>query len=457
MNKLDEFKYNVAGKNITVIGIGISNLPLIKYLVSLGANVTACDRRSAEDLGENYTELEKLGVKFNLGDGYLNNLLGDMIFKTPGMRYDVPELLKAKENGSIVTSEMEVFFEVCPSHIIAVTGSDGKTTTTTLIHKMMTDAGYKTWLGGNIGNPLLTDTEKMKENDWVILELSSFQLHTMRKSPEIAVITNISPNHLDMHKDYKEYIDAKKNIMLYQNEGDTLIVNADNQVTADIGKSANGAVKYFSRNGMADVYLDRNIIKRGIVEILNIKDIKIPGMHNVENYMAAIAAVSGLVSKDVIVNVAKTFGGVEHRIELVRTLDGVKYYNSSIDSSPNRTINTLRVFPNKVIMIAGGKDKGIPYDEIGPALAEHVKVLILIGATSDKIQEALDAEINKTGNGKDIEVIRATSYEDAVNTARSKAHDGDVVLLSPASTSFDMFRNFEERGNLFKKIVNELN
>lgn len=457
MNKLDEFKYNVAGKNITVIGIGISNLPLIKYLVSLGANVTACDRRSAEDLGENYTELEKLGVKFNLGDGYLNNLLGDMIFKTPGMRYDVPELLKAKENGSIVTSEMEVFFEVCPSHIIAVTGSDGKTTTTTLIHKMMTDAGYKTWLGGNIGNPLLTDTEKMKENDWVILELSSFQLHTMRKSPEIAVITNISPNHLDMHKDYKEYIDAKKNIMLYQNEGDTLIVNADNQVTADIGKSASGAVKYFSRNGMADVYLDGNIIKRGIVEILNIKDIKIPGMHNVENYMAAIAAVSGLVSKDVIVNVAKTFGGVEHRIELVRTLDGVKYYNSSIDSSPNRTINTLRVFPNKVIMIAGGKDKGIPYDEIGPALAEHVKVLILIGATSDKIQEALDAEINKTGNGKDIEVIRATSYEDAVNTARSKAHDGDVVLLSPASTSFDMFRNFEERGNLFKKMVNELN
>lgn len=457
MNKLDEFKYNVAGKNITVIGIGISNLPLIKYLVSLGANVTACDRRSAEDLGENYTELEKLGVKFNLGDGYLNNLSGDMIFKTPGMRYDVPELLKAKENGSIVTSEMEVLFEVCPSHIIAVTGSDGKTTTTTLIHKMMTDAGYKTWLGGNIGNPLLTDTEKMKENDWVILELSSFQLHTMRKSPEIAVITNISPNHLDMHKDYKEYIDAKKNIMLYQNEGDTLIVNADNQVTADIGKSANGAVKYFSRNGMADVYLDGNIIKRGIVEILNIKDIKIPGMHNVENYMAAIAAVSGLVSKEVIVNVAKTFGGVEHRIELVRTLDGVKYYNSSIDSSPNRTINTLRVFPNKVIMIAGGKDKGIPYDEIGPALAEHVKVLILIGATSDKIQEALDAEINKTGNGKDIEVIRATSYEDAVNTARSKAHDGDVVLLSPASTSFDMFRNFEERGNLFKKIVNELN
>ncbi|MGN0108198.1 MAG: Mur ligase family protein, partial [Hominilimicola sp.] len=285
MTRLDEFKNDVKSKNVTVIGIGISNLPLIKYLVQLGANVTACDRRTKEDLGDNYTVLEKLGIKFNLGDGYLDNLSGDIIFKTPGMRYDVPQLLEAKANGSRVTSEMEVFFDVCPSHIIAVTGSDGKTTTTTLIHKMMTKAGYTTWLGGNIGNPLLTDTEKMKEDDWVILELSSFQLHTMRKSPEIAVITNISPNHLDMHKDYQEYIDAKKNIMLYQQEGNILVVNADNEVTAKIGKEAKGAVRYFSRQDSADVYLDGDVIKRGNVEVLNIKDIKIPGMHNVENYM----------------------------------------------------------------------------------------------------------------------------------------------------------------------------
>jgi UDP-N-acetylmuramoylalanine--D-glutamate ligase len=259
-----------------------------------------------------------------------------------------------------------------------------------------------------------------------------------------------------MHKDYAEYIDAKMNIMRYQSEGDLLVTNADNDVTAQIGAKAEGAVKYFSRNGIADVYLDGDVIKRGTVKVLNIHDIKIPGMHNVENYMTAIAAVNGLVKDEVIVDVAKTFGGVEHRIELVRTLDGVRYYNSSIDSSPNRTINTLRVFPEKVIMIGGGKDKGIPYDEVGPAIAEHVKVLILIGATSDKIQEALDKEIKATGNGKDIEVIRASTYEDAVNTARSKASDGDVVILTPASTSFDMFRNFEERGNLFKKLVNEL-
>lgn len=456
MSKIDEFKKNMNGRNVTVIGIGISNIPLIKYLTKLGANVTACDKRTKADLGENYGELEKLGVSFRLGEDYLEDLSGDIIFKTPGMRFDVPQLLSARAEGKIVTSEMEVFFELCPSHIIAVTGSDGKTTTTTLIHKMMTKAGYKTWLGGNIGNPLLTDVENMAKEDWVILELSSFQLHTMRKSPEIAVITNISPNHLDMHKDYEEYIDAKKNIMLYQNSGNTLVVNADNEVTAKIGKEAKGEVRYFSRQRKADVYLENGEIKRDEETVLKIGDIKIPGMHNVENYMTAIAAVKGLVEDSVIIDVAKTFGGVEHRIELVRNFDGVSYYNSSIDSSPNRTINTLRVFPEKVIMIGGGKDKGIPYDEIGPALAEHVKVLILIGATSDKIQEALDMEIKKTGNGKDIDVIRAESYEDAVNTARSKATDGDVVILTPASTSFDMFKNFEERGNLFKKLVNEL-
>lgn len=456
MTKLDEFKQGVKDKDITVIGIGISNIPLIKYLTALGARVTACDRRTKEDLGNVYNELDALGVKFNLGDCYLENLSGDIIFKTPGMRYDVPQLLKAKEQGAKVTSEMEVFFDVCPAHIIAVTGSDGKTTTTTLIHKMMTKQGYTTWLGGNIGNPLLTDTEKMKETDWVILELSSFQLHTMRKSPEIAVITNISPNHLDMHKDYQEYIDAKKNIMLYQKAGSVLVVNADNEVTAKIGKEAMGAVRYFSRQGAADVYLDGDTIKRGNVPVLNISDIKIPGMHNVENYMTAIAAVSGLVDDSVVVDIAKSFGGVEHRIELVRTLDGVRYYNSSIDSSPNRTINTLRVFPEKVILIAGGKDKGIPYDDLGPALAAYVKVVILIGATSDKIEQSLKDEINRTGKGKNIEVIRAQTYEDAVNTARRHASNGDIVLLSPASTSFDMFRNFEERGNLFKNIVNGL-
>lgn len=445
-----EFKNSVKNKKISVIGLGISNRPLIRYLVGLGAEVTAYDKRTAEQLGDIYREFSDLGIKIITGENYLDNLAGDVIFKTPGLRFDHPALLAAKARGSVITSEMEIFFEICPCDIIAVTGSDGKTTTTTLIYKMMTAQGYKTWLGGNIGNPLLAETEKMKPEDKVILELSSFQLHTMKKSPKVAIITNLSPNHLDVHKDYREYIDAKKNIMLYQSAEDKLVVNAGNAETAKIGAEARGECVDFSSKASAYVHLDGNMIMRGKTPVLDITGIKIPGMHNVENYMAAIAAVEGLVSDDVIREVASSFGGVEHRIELVRILDGVRYYNSSIDSSPNRTVNTLNVFPEKVILIAGGKDKGIPYDDIGPAVAEHVKLLILIGKTSDKIEEA----VKKSGyNG---EIIRCTDYKDVVAEARARAQSGDAVILSPASTSFDMFANFEERGNLFKKLVNEL-
>lgn len=449
--KVDIFKKEVFEKNISVIGMGISNRPLIKYLVSLGAKVTAYDMRTPEKLGDIYDEFSSLGVKIVTGENYLDNLSGEIIFKTPGLRFDHPALVAAKEKGSKITSEMEVFFDICPANIIAVTGSDGKTTTTTLIHKMMTEAGYNTYLGGNIGNPLLTEAENMKEDDWVILELSSFQLHTIRKSPKIAVITNLSPNHLDVHKDYQEYIDAKKNIMLFQNEDDRLVVNRSNVETNKIGREAKGNLTEFSSKEDAYISLKDGKIMRNSKPVLDIADIKIPGMHNVENYMAAIGAVEGLVSDEVILKIAKTFGGVEHRIELVRVLDGVSYYNSSIDSSPNRSRNTLNVFEDKVIMIAGGKDKGIPYDEIGPALCEKVKTLILIGKTADKIEEALI----KAG-GENVPVIRCESYEEVVNTARSIAKEGDTVLLSPASTSFDMFANFEERGNLFKKLVNQL-
>lgn len=458
MNKqLEQFKQSVNGKSVAVIGIGISNKPLIKYLTDLGARVTACDRRTAEELGADYQLMLDWGISLQLGDCYLDNLTQEMIFKTPGLRYDMPQLIQAQEAGSVVTSEMELFFSVCPAHILAVTGSDGKTTTTTLIHEMLKRQGYRTWLGGNIGTPLLTQTDAMREEDWVVLELSSFQLHTMKKSPEIAVITNISPNHLDMHKDYQEYIDAKKNIMLYQSKTDKLVLNADNSVTSKIGENANANVYFFSgKRHTNGAYLKDGMIYYMDRPVLSVMDIQIPGMHNVENYMASISAVGHLVDPDVIVQVAKEFSGVEHRIELVRTIRGVRYYNSSIDSSPNRTKNTLSVFPQKVILIAGGKDKGIPYDELGPVLTEHVKVLILIGATADKIQKSLEDEIKRTGKGKDIEVIHVSTYDQAVNTAEKQARAGDIVVLSPASTSFDMFKNFEERGNLFKTLVNQI-
>ncbi|HIT85295.1 MAG TPA: UDP-N-acetylmuramoyl-L-alanine--D-glutamate ligase [Candidatus Ornithomonoglobus intestinigallinarum] len=453
MTALEQFEQNIKGKRVTVVGIGISNLPLIKYLVRLGADVTACDRRTKEDLGKNYTELEDLGVKFSLGGDYLKNIDAEIIFKTPGMRYDVPELVEARERGTVVTSEMEVFFDVCPAHITAVTGSDGKTTTTTLINEFLKRSGYKTWLGGNIGTPLLTRAGEMSAEDRVVLELSSFQLHTMRKSPKIAVITNISPNHLDVHKSYGEYIEAKKNIMLYQNESDILVVNADNEVTNEIGREARGTVRRFSRSDKtADYYIEDGFICRRGEKVLALDDISVPGMHNVENYMAAMAAAEGIASDESIVRTAKEFNGVEHRIEFVREINGVKYYNSSIDSSPNRTINTLRVFEGKpVILISGGKDKGIPYDEIGKPISDCVKTLILIGATTGKIEEAV-----KNAGGKMPEIIKKDSYEEVVKCAREIARPGDIVLLSPASTSFDMFRNFEERGNLFKELVRGL-
>lgn len=454
--KLIAFEEGMKGKKVTVIGIGISNLPLIKYLVELGAKVTACDKREKEKLGDNYNLLKDLGVKLNLGESYLEDIDAEIIYKTPGMRYDVKELVDAKEKGAIITSEMETFFDLCPANIIAVTGSDGKTTTTTLIHKMLTHKGYKTWLGGNIGNPLLTSVGDMEKDDWVVLELSSFQLHTMKKSPEIAVMTNITPNHLDMHKSYQEYIDAKKNIMLYQDSDSVLVVNSENDVTNEIGKSAKGELRNFSSKGDALIHLRDNFICYGDIKIIDINDIKLPGMHNVENYMAAIGAVYDLVDIKDILEVAKTFGGVEHRIELVREKDGVTYYNSSIDSSPNRTINTLKVFKEKVIMISGGKDKGIPYDEIGEPIINGVKTLILIGATSDAIENAVKNAYRKLKIGPSVKILRAKTYEEAVTLAKENASAGDKVLLSPASTSFDMFNNFEERGNLYKKLVNEL-
>ncbi len=454
-NKFQAFKKYVNGKNITVVGIGISNLPLIKLLSGCGAMVTACDKRTEAELGNTALDLKNAGVNLTLGENYLDNLSGEIIFKTPGMRFDLPQLIKAKENGSIITSEMEVFFEVCPSKIIAVTGSDGKTTTTTLIYKILTESGYNCHLGGNIGTPLLCSADEINSEDICVIELSSFQLHTMSKSSDVAVITNISPNHLDVHKSYEEYIEAKKNIYLHQNKDGVLVVNKENEKSYECRNDANGSVRVFGYDNGCDVYSDGNSIHAFGKKLLDVSDIRIPGEHNVQNYMTAIAATYPLYKEDAVVSVAKNFGGVPHRIEFVRELDGVKYYNSSIDSSPNRTINTLKVF-DKVILITGGKDKGIPYDELGPYLAQKTKHIVLIGKTGPIILDSLKKHIEKTGEGKDITYEFCTTYEEAVNAAKNAAKPNDVVLLSNASTSFDMFKNFEERGNLFKEIVNKL-
>ena len=450
--RLGNFLNRIYGKNVAVIGIGISNSPLIDFLLKHGAKVTAYDRKSREEIPELAEKFEEKGVRLVLGENYLDRIDGDLIFKTPGMRYDVPALVSARERGIEVTSEIEVLFDVCPGKIIAVTGSDGKTTTTTLIHKFLETGGYKTRLGGNIGKPLLPECEDMTADEYIVLELSSFQLHTLRKSPDVAVITNITPNHLDWHTDYAEYIDAKKNIMKHQDKDGLLVTNAKNDETKKLISDANGKVRTFSAYTDADISLKDGIICLGEEKLLDTSDIKVMGMHNVENFMTAIGAVYDIVDKRVFTEVARSFNGVQHRIEFVREIDGVRYYNSSIDSSPNRSINTLNVFGDNVVMIAGGKDKGIPYDEIGPSVCEHVKTLVLIGKTSDKIEDAVK-DCDKEGK---VKILRATTYPEAVSLAKENASAGDVVLLSPASTSFDMFANFEERGNLFKKLVQEL-
>ena len=464
MVKFEEYLSSLRNKTVAVIGIGVSNRPLIELLLSRGVAVTACDKKDRATLGAPAEELVGKGCRLRLGPDYLKDLTEDVIFRTPGMRPDLPELNAAVERGSTLTSEMEVFFEVCPCPILAVTGSDGKTTTTTIIAELLRAAGKTVHLGGNIGHPLLSETGGMRAGDIAVLELSSFQLMTMTRSPHIAVVTNLAPNHLDVHKDYAEYISAKENIFTHQFASDIAVFNADNEVTRSFVGRQGGALRTFSRRETVErgAYLAPDDAGEGQAiwmsnengrrQVLPLAGIKLPGIHNVENYMAAIAAVDRLVPDKIIRDFAKNFGGVEHRIELVRELDGVRYYNDSIASSPSRTIAGLNAFPEKVILIAGGKDKGISYGSLGPVVNEHVKLLILCGATAGVIRASVEQAENYGG----LEIADVEDYHQAVSLARSRAKEGDVIILSPASTSFDRFANFMERGRVFKEIVNSL-
>ena len=445
-------------KRAAVIGVGVSNQPLLKLLLEAGIDVTVCDKKDRAALGPLGDDLEKLGCKLHLGPEYLEGLDQDVIFRTPGLhpRY----LEQARAGGSVVTSEMEVFFDVCPCPILAVTGSDGKTTTTTIIARLLEAAGRRVHLGGNIGHPLLAEAESIRREDWAVVELSSFQLLTMKRSPHIAVLTNLAPNHLDVHTDMDEYVAAKANILAFQTLADRAVCNWDNPITRELCEKTPGKQIYFTRISReipaCGCYLQEDAIwyrdESGAREVLPLADILLPGAHNVENYMAAICAVQGLVPDEAIRAFARTFGGVEHRIELVRERHGVRWYNDSIASSPSRTIAGLRSFREKVILIAGGKDKGISYAPLGPEVNDHVKLLILCGATAGVIREAVETAENYRG----LEILTAEDYPAAVRLADGRSGEGDVVLLSPASTSFDRFKNFEERGRVFKDLVRAL-
>ena len=457
---LQEYLNSLKDRSVAVIGIGVSNTPLIRLLLQNGIDVTACDKRTRADLGALAYELEQGGAKLQLGEDYLEGLDQDVIFRTPGMRPDLPQLLAARERGSVITSEMEVFFDVCPCSIIAVTGSDGKTTTTTMIAELLRASGRTVHVGGNIGKPLLAEAGAMQPGDSVVLELSSFQLMTMKKSPHICVVTNLSPNHLDMHKGMEEYVASKENIFLHQSAGDVAVFNLDNEITCEQSRRAVGGVRLFSRRSRVEngVYLRGEEIVRcraGVESVvMTTADIKLPGIHNVENYMAAIAALDGLVDDETIRAFAREFGGVEHRIELVRIKDGVRFYNDSIASSPSRTIAGLNAFEQKVILIAGGYDKHIPYDVLGPHICGSVKKLFVNGATAQQIRAAVE-NCPQYQKGEP-EIVDCSDFTDAVHRAAQAAQDGDVVLMSPASAAFDQFKNFMERGNYYKKLIKEL-
>ena len=451
-SKFEEYFSSLKNKKIAVLGLGVSNRPLFKLLLEFGCDVIGCDKTPREKLDDEVLALEKAGCKLHVGETYLDGVEADIVFRTPGMHPANPAIEALRARGAEVTSEMEVFFELCPCTLLAVTGSDGKTTTTTLVSEMLKAAGKTVWLGGNIGTPLLPLVREMKETDYAVVELSSFQLMDMKRSPARAVITNLAPNHLDIHKDMAEYIEAKTNIFRYQDERGLLILNADNAITS--GFRGNGTTRFFSRQKEADVCVTDGVICRHGEKVLPVGDILIPGVHNVENYMAAIAMVEGLVDDETIRHVAKTFGGVEHRIELVRVKDGVKFYNDSIASSPSRTIAGLRSFPEKVILIAGGYDKHIPYDVLGPEICKHVKKLFLGGATGEKIRQAVIS--CPEYDSQKLEIMDCGSFEPAVRAAAAAAKAGDVVLMSPASAAFDQFKNFMVRGEYYKKLVKEL-
>ncbi|MBE6054311.1 MAG: UDP-N-acetylmuramoyl-L-alanine--D-glutamate ligase [Clostridium sartagoforme] len=453
----EEFKKYIKGKKVAVVGIGVSNIPLIRFLVNLGAYVTAFDKKSREELGEIADEFDSLSVALELGDGYLDRLTGfEVVFKTPSMRIDCEALVRAKEEGAYITSEMEEFVRYCRGKIFGITGSDGKTTTTTIVSRFLIEAGYKTWVGGNIGTPLFSNIEEISAEDKVVLELSSFQLMTMDTPIDVAIVTNLAPNHLDMHKDMEEYIDAKKNIFLHQDQSGILILNRENEITYSFVSEAKGEVREFSSKRRLDkgAYFIDNMLYLDGEEVCSKDDVLIKGIHNIENYLAAFLATKEEVSINIMKKVVKTFGGVEHRCELVRELDGVKYYNDSIASSPTRTLAGLFAFDRKVILIAGGYDKHIPFEPLAEEGYPYIKELILLGATKDLIKDAF----NKLKDEKGIEVpiITVNTLEEAVNKAREVAEEGDIVTLSPACASFDMYPNFAVRGNRYKEIVESL-
>lgn len=460
--KLKEFNEYIRFRKVAVIGLGVSNLPLVDYLYEKKAQVTVFDERTIDEIPQNIiTKINTYEFKYSFGKNCLEKLKGfNIIFRSPSCLPTRKELQEEADRGAIVTTEVEMLMEMCPCKIIGVTGSDGKTTTTSMINAILKKAGYNTFLGGNIGTPLFTKLPEIKPDDIVVLELSSFQLMNMQISPDIAVITNITPNHLNIHKDYQEYIDAKKNIFKNQDENGILILNYDNDITRSCAKEAKGKVIFFSSKEKLDngFIVDEEIIKecedKVRKHILNTNEVILSGNHNFQNIATALAATKTLVDTDIAVQAIKEFKPVEHRIEFIREIDGVKWYNDSASSSPTRTLSGINAFKENIVLIAGGYDKNLDYEPLAKPVLDKVSKLILIGQTAEKIFDAVKNEADK--QNKKIDIYMCDSLEQTIDIAKKTSKKGDVVLFSPASASFDMFKNFADRGEKFKNLVNNI-
>jgi UDP-N-acetylmuramoylalanine--D-glutamate ligase len=428
----------------------------------LKANVAVFDNKDISTLDKNVLDkIYEYNIPFSFGENYLSKLIDfDLIFRSPSCRPDLPELLKEAQRGAIITTEIEMLLELCPAKTIGITGSDGKTTTSTLIYEILKQKGYECYLGGNIGTPLFTKIEEMRPDDIVVLELSSFQLMGINVSPNIAVITNVTPNHLDIHKSYDEYIQAKSNIFKYQKENDVVILNYDNDITKNFAKITPGKTIFFSsKTKLTDgIILDEGIIKlcdnNLRRHVINTKNMKLRGIHNSENACAAIAATSSLVDIVDQVQVLTDFLGVEHRLEYVKEINEVKWYNDSIGTSPTRTIAGLYSFDETIVLIAGGYDKHLDYEPLAKPILEKASKLILMGQTAKKINTVVTEELKQSD--KKLEIYNVNTLEEAVKKAKEIAAKGEIVLFSPASASFDMFKSFAERGEKFKELVNKL-
>ena len=459
--KLEKFEEYIKNKKIAVIGVGVSNIPLIDYLFEKKAKVTIFDDREEEKISKDiFDKIKKYKFDYYFGKRNLDNLHGfEVIFRSPSCLPTKPELVREKERGAVVTTEIEQLIKMAPCKVIGITGSDGKTTTTTLTAKILEDGGYNVYLGGNIGIPLFTKLKEIKPEDIIVLELSSFQLMDMEVSPDISAITNITPNHLNVHKDYQEYIDAKKNIYKHQKSTGILVLNADNELTNSCQNDANGDVILFSSKQRLDYGY---IVEDGIIKecndgirrhLISQDEIKLKGIHNLQNICTALALTKDLVSTEKALNTIKEFSGVKHRLELVRVLNGVEWYNDSASTSPTRGISALNSFNKEIVLIAGGADKNLDYTPLGIKIVEKVKSLILIGQTASKIYEAVKIEEEK--QNKKVYIHMCETFKQSLELAKRIAKPGQIVLFSPASTSFDMFKDMYDRGDKFRKEVND--